>query len=46
MLAKDFSLYDQIYRAAVSAMTNIAEGLIVSRRPNLHIFWVLRVDLL
>ena len=44
MIAKDFGLHDQIQRIAVSSMTNIADGLIVSQKRNLHGSWILHAD--
>ena len=39
--AKDFGLRDQIRRAAVSAMSNIAEGFDRGGRPEFHQFLVI-----
>ena len=43
--ARDYSLKDQIRRAAVSTMSNIAEGLKEGVQRNFIGFWSLRRDL-
>lgn len=39
LFSKDFGLKDQIQRAAVSSMTNIAEGLTMNLPWNSRVFW-------